>query len=116
MSASNFYINGDTIFKLINYAAWCPGQYSVATLTPLLSLLTVVGLELWRASGIYPKGNYPKSTNLLLLNWRYSLLEGAWVLAFESWEKNALIPNALPNDLVTRFILSNIMILVLNKY
>jgi len=58
-------------------AAWFPGQYSLATLTPLLSLHTVVALEVLRASGIYPKGNYPKSTNLFLLNWRYSLLDGA---------------------------------------
>ena len=62
-------------------AAWFPGQYSVATLTPLLSLVTVVALEAWRASGISPHGNYPKSTNRFLLNWRYYLREGACVWA-----------------------------------
>lgn len=66
----------------------------------------MVGLELWRASGICPKGNYPKSTSLLLLNWRYSLLEGAWVLALEICEKKALNPTALLTDLETLFISS----------
>lgn len=89
----------------LNYEAWWPGQYSVATLTPLLNLFTVVGLEDWRACGIYPNGNYPKSTNLLLLNWRYYLLEGAWSLAFEIWEKAARKLSTLDTDLETLFII-----------
>lgn len=87
-------------------AAWLPGQYSVATLTPLLSLDTVVALEDWRASGISPHGNYPKSTNLFLLNWRYYRREGAWVLALVIWEKAALSLRVERTDLETRFILS----------
>jgi len=87
-------------------AAWFPGQYSVATLTPLLSLFTVVALELWRASGISPKGNYPKSTNLFLLNWRYSLLEGAWFWALVIWEKAALKVKNWFKDFETLFIIN----------
>lgn len=90
-------------------AAWCPGKYSVATLTPLLSLLTVVVLEVCRASGISPNGNYPKSTNLFLLNCRYSLLEGDWVWAFEIWENAALSLRVWDTDLETLFII-NILI------
>jgi len=55
----------------------------VATLTPLDNFFRVVGLLVLRAYGVYPNGNYPKSTSLLLLNWRYSLFEGAWLAAFE---------------------------------
>ena len=87
-------------------AAWFPGQYSVATLTPLLSLFTFVALELWRASGISPKGNYPKSTNLFLLNWRYSLLEGAWFWALVIWEKAALKVKNWFKDFETLFIIN----------
>ena len=87
-------------------AAWLPGQYSVATLTPLLSLVTVVALEAWRASGISPHGNYPKSTNRFLLNWRYYLREGAWVWALVTWEKAALSLRVEMTDLETRFIIN----------
>ncbi len=90
-------------------AAWCPGQYYVATLTPLLSLLTVVALVDWRASGISPNGNYPKSTNLFLLNWRYYLLDGAWFWPFVIWENAALKLNVRDTDLETLFII-NILI------
>lgn len=87
-------------------AAWFPCQYSLATLTPLLSLLTVVALEVWRASGIYPKGNYPKSTNLFLLNWRYSLLDGAWFWDLVIWEKAALKVKNWFKDFETLFIIN----------
>jgi drug/metabolite transporter (DMT)-like permease len=68
------------------------------------NLATVVGLFVWSAYGVYPKGNYPKSTSLLLLNCRYSLLEGAWLFAFEIWLKQALNFNIEDTDLVTLFI------------
>ena len=93
-------------FTLIVMAAWLPGQYSVATLTPLLSLLTVVVLEVWRASGICPKGNYPKSTNLFLLNWRYYRREGAWFCVLEIWEKAAFKARVLEKDLETLLIMN----------
>ena len=79
-------------------AVWFPGQYSVATLTPLPSLVRVVALDDWRASGISPHGNYPKSTNLFLLNCRYYLREGAWVWALVTWEKAALREAILEKD------------------
>lgn len=87
LSSSGF--NGNCDSELLNnYAHPCPGQAWVATLTPLESFLRVLGLLYLRESGISPNGNYPKSTNLFLLNWRYSLLAGDVDLAFWMLENN----------------------------
>lgn len=79
----------------------------MATLTPLDNFFRVVGLLVLRAYGVYPNGNYPKSTSLLLLNWRYSLFEGAWLAAFEIWLKQAFNLKKEDTDLVTLFIKIN---------
>ena len=67
------------------------------------SLDTVVGLFVWSVYEVDPKGNYPKYTNLLLLNWVYYLLVGAWFFALEICLKQALNFNIKENDLATLF-------------
>lgn len=66
----------------------------------------MTGLVDLRAYGISPNGNYPKSTSLLLLNCRYSLLEAALVCALDIWEKAARSVIVFETDLATLFIIN----------
>lgn len=54
-----------------------PLSLSVATLIPFFKLVKFDGLSYYKASGIYPYGNSPKSVNLAFENCNLSLLTGA---------------------------------------
>ena len=104
-------LDGDchTMFNFNFYAAWCPSHCSVTTVTLFPSFSVVVGRENWRAVGISPWGSSPKSTSLLLLNWRRSLWAGACPRVLATSEKQALMLSALLLTLATtRFIFNKL--------